>query len=144
MKKRMQKGSLTVEASVLIPFLIFVVFVFICLCHYLHDRSVLSSCAAELSGKGAAGKYQSEKELEAWLLGQAAGLARGKLLALRELEVSVKVTKQKVVVAYEGYTSLLGGLRVREQEEARRMNPAAEIRREHQMGRAWKGMGKIR
>lgn len=144
MKKQLRKGSLTVEASILIPFLTFLVFVFICLCLYLHDRSVLSSCAAELSGKGAAGKYQSEKELEAWLLRQAPGLARGKLLALGELEVSVKVTKQKVAVTYEGYTGLLGGLKVREQEEARRMNPTAEIRREQQVGRAWKGMGKIK
>lgn len=141
MKKQLRRGSLTVEASILVPFLVFVVFVFICLCLCLHDRSVLSSCAAELSGKGAAGKYQSEKELEAWLSGQAAGLAKGKLLVMQDLEVSVKVTKQKVVVVYQGYSSLLGGLKVREQEEAWRMNPTAEIRKEQQIERSWKRMG---
>ena len=84
MKKRLQKGSFTVEASMLLPFLIFIIFAFFCLCLYLHDRSVLSSCAAELAGKGAAEKYRSEKELESWLQGQAVGLAKGKLLCLRD------------------------------------------------------------
>ena len=64
----MKKGSLTVEASMLIPFLILIIFAFLCLTLYLHDRSVLSSGAAELAGKGAAEKYRDEKELEAFLL----------------------------------------------------------------------------
>lgn len=125
----------------LVPFLIFIVFVFICLSMYLHDRSVLSSCAAELSGKGAAEKYRSEKELETWLDRQAAGLARGRLLVLRDPEISVKVTSQKIVVCCNGYSSLLGGLKVQEQQEARRMNPAEKIRRSICIGNLWKGTG---
>lgn len=128
MKKALRKGSFTVEASMLVPFLILLVFVFICLCLYLHDRSALASCAAELAGKGAARKYLSEKELEGWLEGQAEGLAKGKLLALRELEISVKVTRQKVVVSCGGRSSLLGGMEIQEQEEAERINPAVRIR----------------
>ena len=128
MKKRLQKGSFAVEASMLIPFLILLIFVFLCLCLYLHDRSVLSSCAAELAGKGAAKKYQTEKELEVWLQGQAAGLARGKLLCLREPEVSIKVTKQCISVSYSGKTGLLGGLKAVEEGQAVRLNPAKRLR----------------
>lgn len=112
----------------LLPFLILIIFAFLCLCLYLHDRSVLSSCAAELAGKGAAQKYQSEKELETWLQGQAAGLAKGKLLCLREVEAAVKVTKQTITVSYVGSTSLLGGLTVREEEQAVRLNPTIKLR----------------
>lgn len=112
----------------LIPFLILIIFAFLCLCLYLHDRSILSSCAAELAGKGAAKKYESEKELEAWLMGEAVGLAKGKLLCLREVEASVKVTGQKVVVSYKGSTNLLGGLTIREEEQAVRLNPTAKLR----------------
>lgn len=112
----------------LIPFLILIIFAFICLCLYLHDRSVLSSCAAELAGKGAAKKYQSEKELEACLMGEAADLAKGKLLCLREVEASVKVTKQKVTVSYKGSSNLLGGLTIREEEQAVRLNPTTKLR----------------
>lgn len=112
----------------LIPFLILIIFAFLCLCLYLHDRSVLSSCAAELAGKGAAKKYQSEKELEDWLMGEAAGLAKGKLLCLREVEASVKVTKQKVTVSYKGSSNLLGGLTIREEEQAVRLNPTIKLR----------------
>lgn len=65
MKRSVRKGSFTVETSMLLPFIILIVFAFLCLCLYLHDRSVLSSCAAELAGKGAAEKYRNEKELEA-------------------------------------------------------------------------------
>ena len=112
----------------LIPFLILIIFAFLCLCLYLHDRSVLSSCAAELAGKGAAKKYQSEKELEDWLMGEATGLAKGKLLCLREVEASVKVTKQKVTVSYKGSSNLLGGLTIREEEQAVRLNPTTKLR----------------
>lgn len=138
MKKRLRKGSFTVEASMLIPFLILIIFIFICLSLYLHDRSVLSSCAAELAGKGASEKYRSEKELESWLQGQAAGLAKGKLLCLRDVEVSVKVTKQMVTVSYAGSTSLLGGLAVREEEQAIRLNPTTRLRSVRELKRVVK------
>lgn len=138
MKNKLRKGSFTVEASMLLPFLLLVVFAFICLCLYLHDRSVLSSCAAELAGKGAAKKYQSEKELETWLTGEAAGLAKGKLLCIREVEASVKVTRQTVTVSYTGGTSLLGGLTIREEEQAVRLNPATKLRSIRELKRAIK------
>lgn len=128
MRKKMKKGSLTVEASMLIPFLILIIFAFLCLTLYLHDRSVLSSCAAELAGKGAAEKYRDEKELEAWLKGQAFELARGKLFCLKDTEASVKVTKQKITVSYTGRSSLLGGLSVKEEGEAVRLNPTKRLR----------------
>lgn len=135
MKKRLQKGSFTVEASMLLPFLIFIIFAFFCLCLYLHDRSVLSSCAAELAGKGAAEKYRSEKELESWLQGQAVGLAKGKLLCLRDLKASVKVTQKIVTVNYTGSTSLLGGLKVKEEEQAVRLNPTVRLRSHREIKR---------
>ncbi len=138
MKGRLRKGSFTVEASMLLPFLILTIFTFLCLCLYLHDRSVLSSCAAELAGKGAAEKYQNEKELEIWLQGQANGLARGKLLCLREVETSIKVTKQTVTVSYTGSTSLLGGLTVREEEQAVRLNPTMKLRSARELKRIGK------
>lgn len=135
MKKTLRKGSFTVEASMLLPFIIFIIFAFICLSIYLHDRSVLSSCAGELAGKGAMEKYRSEKELEAWLQGQAIGMAKGKLLCLRELEASVRVTRQTVTVSYTGSTSLLGGLSVREEEQAVRLNPTIRLRRIRELKR---------
>lgn len=122
----------------LIPFLILIIFAFLCLCLYLHDRSVLSSCAAELAGKGAAEKYQSEKELEDWLMGEAAGLAKGKLLCLWEVEASVKVTKQKVTVSYKGSSNLLGGLTIREEEQAVRLNPTIKLRSVRELKRIMK------
>ena len=88
----------------------------------------MAACAAELAGKGASRKYQSEEILEEWLNGQARGLAEGRLLTVRELEVSVEVTAQKVSVGYYGKTPLLGGLEMREEAYAKRLNPVIFIR----------------
>lgn len=123
-----KSGSFTVEASLLLPFLLILIFVFFILSLYLHDRSVLISCAAGLAGKGAARKYETEEHLENWLTGQAAGLADERLLLLRLTGVSVEVADSSVTVCYEGSTSLLGGLDVREEETAQRLNPVDFIR----------------
>jgi Flp pilus assembly protein TadG len=132
-KKRLRKGSFTVEASFIIPLLLLVIAGLICLCLYLHDRSVLASCAAELAGKGANQKYKSEAEIKDWLTGEAQGLVAGRLLALKKYVVSVEVTKGAVVVTYTGNTDLLGGLEVCEREEAKRLNPVTFIRGTQQL-----------
>ena len=118
-----RQGSFTVEASLLLPFLILLLYVFLILGMYLHDRSILASCAAEL-----AGKYETEEHLESWLRGQAEGLAEEKLLLLRLTEVSAEVDRSSVTVSYVGSTSLLGGLRAEETETAERLNPVNFIR----------------
>lgn len=123
-----KKGSCTVEASLLLPLLTGVIFMCIILSLYLHDRSVLSACAAELAGKGAARKYETKEHLENWLAVQAEGLAEDKLLLLWLTAVSAEVTGSQVTVSYEGRTELLGGLEVKEEETARRLNPADYIR----------------
>ena len=133
LKKSLKRGSFTVEASFLLPLLLLIISGLICLCLYLHDRSVLASCASELAGKGAAQKYKSEAELKDWLTGQAQGLAAGRLLALKEYTVSVEVTKEGVSVTYTGHTGLLGGLEVCEQEKAKRLNPVTFIRGTEQL-----------
>ena len=59
---------------------------------------------------------------------QAAGLADERLLLLRLTGVSVEVADSSATVCYEGSTSLLGGLDVREEETAQRLNPVDFIR----------------
>lgn len=127
-QKGWRTGSFTVEASLLLPLLIFLIFVFFVLSLYLHDRSVLASCAAELAGKGAHRKYETDEHLESWLAGQARGLADEKLLLLRLTEAGAEVEGSSVTVFYEGSTSLLGGLEVWEEETAKRLNPVNYIR----------------
>ena len=131
----LKRASITVEACFIIPFLTAIIFVLFCLCLYLHDRSLLAVSAAELAGKGAGKKYQTEKELEEWLTGQAKGLASGKLLAVRELDVAVTVTSTGVTVTYTGNTPLLGGMEIRESETAKRRNPVDFIRGCRKLGK---------
>lgn len=129
MQQRLRQGSFTVEASLLVPFLVFLTCMMLILSLYLHDRSVLVSCAAELAGKGAVQKYRSNEDLTGWLENQAEGLIENRLLAFREIGVEVTVKDSEVTVCYRGGTDLLGGLTVQEQETAKRMNPVSFIRR---------------
>ncbi len=135
-KVRLRTGSLSVEASVLMPFLTLLVFVFLCLGMYLHDRSVLAASAAELAGKGAARKYQTEEALENWLQGQAAGLVKERLLTVQDMKVYVDVTTQKVTVRYQAKTPLLGGMELFEEAFAKRVNPVMFLRISRQLGSA--------
>ena len=45
--RRLKKGSLTVEAACLVPFVIVILMVMLYLCFYIHNRSWLSSAACE-------------------------------------------------------------------------------------------------
>lgn len=132
-KKKWRRGSFAVEASFVLPFLVMLVFVCICLSLYLHDRSVLAACAAELAGKGASEKYRTTKELETSLAGQAEALAKERLLSCSEVKASVKATQWSVTVCYSGSTPLLSGLEIREEETAKRLNPTELVRGGRQM-----------
>ena len=133
MSVRWRRGSFTVEASILMPFLILIVFVMVCLGLFWHDRSVLASCAAELAGKGAARKYETDAPLESWLTTEAAGLVEGRLYLLSVTDRGAKISWGKITVTYTGYSPLLGGLKTREQESASRHNPVSTLRKSRQI-----------
>lgn len=126
--KNWKKGSFTVEASILIPFLIMIIFVFICLCLFLHDRSVLAACASEMAGKGAAQKYETTDHLEAWVLEEAGNLVEGRLFLFSDVEASVEVTDDELSVSYTGSSALLRGISTTETETASRVNPVDSIK----------------
>lgn len=126
--KKWRQGSFVVEASFVMPLLILIVFVCIALSLYLHDRSVLAACAAEMAGKGASEKYRTEQELETSLAWRAETLAQERLLACKELEASVKATQWSVTVCFSGSTPLLSGLEIQEEETAKRLNPTELVR----------------
>ena len=124
-----KRGSFTVEASILMPFLVWIIFVMLCLGLFWHDRSVLSACASELAGKGAARKYETEAHLESLLSTEASALAEDRLYLLKVTDITVKVTAGKVTVAYAGSSPVLGGLQTKEQEQAGRKNPVDLLRK---------------
>ena len=115
-----KRGSFTVEASILMPFLMWIIFVMLCLGLFWHDRSVLSACASELAGKGAARKYETEAHLESWLSTEASALVEDRLYLLKVTDITV---------AYAGSSPVLGGLQTKEQEKSGRKNPVNLLRK---------------
>ena len=77
-------GSVTVEASLLLPFLILSVLFFCVLALCQHDCCVLSACASQMAGKGALEKYQEEEELERRLERETWEEAEERLFLLRD------------------------------------------------------------
>ncbi len=124
-----RRGSFTVEASILLPFMILILFAMLCLGLFWHDRSVLASCAAELAGKGAARKYETDAHLESWLRTEAEGLVEGRLYLLQVTESDVEISRGSITVTYTGFGSILGGLKTREQESAVQHNPVSTLRK---------------
>lgn len=95
MSVRWRRGSFTVEASILMPFLILIVFVMVCLGLFWHDRSVLASCAAELAGKGAARKCETEPIWRTGLRRRQRGFVEGRLYLLSVTESGARFHGEK-------------------------------------------------
>lgn len=51
------KGSYTVEASLLLPFIFFILLYFICFAFYLHDKEVITNVAYEIALVGSGGGF---------------------------------------------------------------------------------------
>lgn len=131
------KGSFTVEAALIMPFVLGSMFLMICLCLYLHDRSILASAAAECAGKTASEKYCEEQGLEARAKGQLYGLVETRLLVVKSLQATAAVTDNEVTISYSGQIRLLGGLMVTGVQSAKRVSPVTRIRYGHQLGDLW-------
>ena len=140
-KNAAASGSVTVEASLLLPFLIFIGFVFLCLALCQHDRCVLSACASQMAGKGALEKYQEEEELERRLERETWKEAEERLFLLRDLQVSAEVKSTYICILCTGESELLGGLEIKEEAEAKRMNPVTALRNMRRVKRMTEGQG---
>ncbi len=92
--KKMQKGSFTIEASMLLPILLLVVSTVITILFYWHDRNVLKGIAYETAVVGAERTGTGEEELKLY----AGRLIKGKLLWFPTAKVTVQKTEEEVTV----------------------------------------------
>lgn len=95
MRKR-QKGSFTIEATMIIPILLFLIATMITILFYWHDRTVLKGLVYETAAIGAE-RGADAGELEAY----ATELLVGKLLWFSTATVTVKKEENQVFVKVE-------------------------------------------
>lgn len=117
------RGSFTVEASLILPFLCFLLAVLLQTALYLHDVSIFVSAAYEAASKGAELKYADKGQREAFAQEQAGKLLTGKCLACRVSSIEAHAASDRVQVKLTGSTGFLGGLTLEAEKEALCINP---------------------
>lgn len=101
------KGSLTVEAAYIFPLCFVMIGIVCCLGIFRYNQAVLKMTGYECILQAMEEGNTSEEALEKHLLEKAGELAGQRALAIRKLEVSVKITVSKVSISYHCIQSML-------------------------------------
>ena len=102
--KQGMRGSFTIEATVIIPIVLFVVGILFYLLFYYHDKNVIMSAAHETIIYGSYMEEPEEETLKTHMEEQV----KGKLLLFSSTQREVKIKEEKiemVVTASEGMMS---------------------------------------
>lgn len=126
--KSEKNGSFTVEASLLFPFICFLLAVFVQTALYLHDASIFVSAAYEAAQKTAVLRDRSQKEMELFAVGETEMLLEHRRLACSAYRAEAQVTAGKVRVAIEGSTDFFQGFSFCAEKEVLRINPVDSLR----------------
>lgn len=91
------KGNFTIEATVIVPLLLFVCAVLIQLLFYYHDRTILTSVSHETLAYACARNGMDEGELEEHFQARV----KGKLMMFSDVKQEVVLDGEKVTVTCE-------------------------------------------
>ncbi|MBQ6787267.1 MAG: pilus assembly protein [Lachnospiraceae bacterium] len=94
-------GYFTVEAALLLPFVIMIIVFMIFLSFYCYDRCILEQCAYAAALRGSSNRFANTQEAYEEATGAAETLIEGKLFAVREVNTTVRVSGLAVTVSYE-------------------------------------------
>jgi len=133
MKKLMDEynwkhAGFTVEATMLIPFLCFLLAVILQVILYLHDTSIFVSVAYEAAQKGADLNWCTQREREAYMEKTAKELLEHRRLAFSVYEVEASVAGGDAQVIIRGKTAFLQGVSLEVQKKALCTNPVDHLR----------------
>lgn len=122
------KGSFTVEASLLMPAILFCLLFVIAMAVYVHDRSVMESAACEICLKGEGmlplGEHAAEERMER----TARELLNGRLLFTKNLQADAEIGLMHITVQIRGETIGFGGKVIRAEGKIRRADGVTFIR----------------
>ena len=108
MKKEL-KGSYTIEAALVFPFILGVMVFIIYMSFFLHDKAVMKCCAYQAALKGSMIRTSSD-DMKAEALKAADYNISGLLLATQDLKTEVCVSGKEVTVSYKGKLHIPQGL----------------------------------
>ena len=115
------KGSVTIEATVIIPLSIFVIGILLYCLFYYHDKIVLNAAASETAIYGSYEENPSEDGLKEHMDGRI----WGRLLLFSEIEHQIEITKDEIEVTSE---TKKGPMSLKIRSIAKRTEPEQSIR----------------
>lgn len=136
-KIRWKDGSFTIEASMVMPFLCFLLAVLVQLVLYLHDVSMFVSAAYEAAQKGAELEDYSREAKEAYAQKLAVMLLENQRLAFPEYEAEALEEDGKMQIIIRGNSEWFEYSFIEVQKEATCVNGVTYLRTMKKMTTAW-------
>lgn len=119
--RRKAKGSLTIEATVIIPLAIFVIGILFYSFFYYHDKIVLYAAASETAIYGSYQEEPREDELKEHMQGRI----QGRLLLFSDIEHQIEISKEEIEVTSH---TRKGAMSLEIRSMAKRTQPEQYIR----------------
>ncbi len=94
-------GYFTVEAALLLPFVMMSIVFMIFLSFYCYDRCILEQCAYAAALRGSSNCFDNTQEAYEETVSAAEALIEKKLFAIRKVSTTVRVSAVAVTVSYK-------------------------------------------
>ena len=141
MKKRIRKGSMTIETALLMPLLLLVIFGMLYLFFYVHNRTWLTAAAYEAALDGSMEAWVPEGMCSEKALQKGKKLGNTGFFGSKNLKIQATAGK-KVRVIYDLDTiSVYGGFKghLQIKGEVKILKPVSWIRKVKGVSEVWKG-----
>lgn len=130
------KGSVTIEATVVLPMILFVVVFLIYSCFYLHDDMVIQEATHEIAIYGTTLDYRDTKKMKALMKEKYENAINGRLLATKDVTYDMKFDEDKIKVTIKGIMKNVAvgifpgyeGTKISATKEAKFTNPVKTIK----------------
>ncbi len=101
------KGSITAEASYVIPFCFLVIGMICFLGIYEYNQAVLQLTGYECILKTMEERGQNQSEFQKHLLERANRIGNERILGVEDLDAAIQITASKIALSYEGTQTML-------------------------------------
>ncbi len=129
------KGSLTIEAAVIVPMILLIFGILMHILFYWHDKVILVSAAYETVALGAGRSEMDEAQLEHEFYARV----KGKLLLLNKVECKVQTETEEVLIKCSGSRKTS---QVQVKQRMIRTKPERYIRQVRKIEKLGEGIGK--
>ncbi|MBQ8559792.1 MAG: pilus assembly protein [Tyzzerella sp.] len=132
--KKAMRGSITIEASVIVPVIFMVFSLVITALFYYHDKNVVASVAHETVVMGSGKEENSAEELESYFRQRI----RKKLILFSSITPEVAVEEEEIQIICKGRKS---GMSMRVQMQVKKTEPEKFVRKLKSIERIEEGLG---